>query len=250
MGKKYYSYSTGARIRNPGAYFSACRRNSGSSGGGSSRTSGSSSGSSRSYSSSSSSYSSYGGRSGTSSSGVSKYRSSSSSSSTSYSTGLYTGSGARIRNAAAYAATGARSYAIAGKLIAKPVAYATAVEARIRQNTDTPKHLYHYTSGASLAQIQDSGVIRASRGPGDCALGVGVYATALPPRTNNASLVANNWGARKSASTSKVDAYVRIDADRVDYTSGRDALGRNVFKVHGDVNLGLAAAQCRLRGKK
>ena len=222
MGKKYYSYSTGARIRNPGAYFSACRRNSG---GSSSSSSGSSS---RSYGSSSS-YSSYGGRSGTSSSGVSKYRSSSSSSSTSYSTGLYTGSGARIR---------------------KPVAYATAVEARIRQNTDTPKHLYHYTSGASLAQIQDSGVIRASRGPGDCALGVGVYATALPPRTNNASLVANNWGARKSASTSKVDAYVRIDADRVDYTSGRDALGRNVFKVHGDVNLGLAAAQCRLRGKK
>ena len=245
MGKKgrtYYDRSGGA-IRNPGAYFAAVRRNN------SGSSSSSSYGGGRSYSSSSrTSYSSYGSSSGTyRSSGISKSRSSRSSG---YRTGLSTASGAPIRNAAAYAATGAPCYSTStGKYIARPAAYAAGTEANIRQSTDTPKYLYHYTSPAGLAAIRDSGVIKASRGPGDCALGAGVYATALPPRTNDAALVANNWGPQKSASTAKVEACVRIDADRLGgYTNGRAELGgRDVFRIPGDVKLDAVDARCTFR---
>jgi hypothetical protein len=46
---------------------------------------------------------------------------------------------------------------------------------------------------SSLEKIDDAGRIHASRGPGDCALGEGVYFTAKPPRTSTASLLNNNY---------------------------------------------------------
>ena len=96
------------------------------------------------------------------------------------SSGVYTSSGARVNNPAAYAATGARTYTSSGKSVANPVAYAGAIEASVRQNTSTPKYLYHYTDSSSLHKISDSGRIKSSTGPGDCALGEGVCAHGMP----------------------------------------------------------------------
>lgn len=92
------------------------------------------------------------------------------------SSGVYTSSGARVNNPAAYAATGARTYTSSGKSVSNPVAYAGAIEASVRQNTSSPKYLYHYTDTSSLNKIADSGRIKGSTGPGDCALGEGVCA--------------------------------------------------------------------------
>ena len=41
----------------------------------------------------------------------------------------------------------------------------------------------------------------------------------------------------------RVESFVRVDADRVKYRSGRDELGRDVFVVPGDVNLRKAGAK-------
>ena len=77
-------------------------------------------------------------------------------------------------NPAAYAATGAKTYTSTGRPVSNPVAYAGAIEASVRQNTSAPKYLYHYTDSSSLNKISDSGRIKSSTGPGDCALGRGV----------------------------------------------------------------------------
>lgn len=152
--------------------------------------------------------------------------------------GVYTASGARVHNPAAYAATGARTYTSSGRAISDPVAYSGAIEASVRQNTSSPKYLYHYTDSSSAAKIASSGKIRRSTGPGDCALGEGVYMTAKPPKSSTSSLLSNNYdGASSSYGSSKVESYVRVDADRVNAVSGRDALGRDVFVVPGDVKL-------------
>ena len=90
--------------------------------------------------------------------------------------GVYTASGARVYNPAAYAATGAKTYTSTGRPVSNPVAYAGAIEASVRQNTSAPKYLYHYTDSSSLNKISDSGRIKSSTGPGDCALGRGVCA--------------------------------------------------------------------------
>ena len=90
--------------------------------------------------------------------------------------GVYTASGARVYNPAAYAATGAKTYTSTGRPVSNPVAYAGAIEASARQNTSAPKYLYHYTDSSSLNKISDSGRIKSSTGPGDCALGRGVCA--------------------------------------------------------------------------
>ena len=157
--------------------------------------------------------------------------------------GVYTASGAPVRNAAAYAATGAPTYTASGKAISNAAAYSGAIEASVRQNTSTPKYLYHYTDTESLGSISSSGVLKQSTGPGDCALGEGVYLTAKPPRSSSASLLDNNYDcAASSVQPSKVDAYVRVDADRVGARSGRDALGRDVFVVPGDLHLASAGA--------
>ena len=162
--------------------------------------------------------------------------------------GVYTASGAPVRNVAAYAATGARTYTGSGKAISNPTAYSGAIEASVRQNTSTPKYLYHYTDTASLDNIASSGVIKRSTGPGDCALGEGVYMTAKPPRSSTASLLNNNYdGAAAHVDRSKVDAYVRVDNDRVGAISGRDQLGRDVFVARGDLELSSAGASVGLR---
>eukprot|EP00964_Phaeocystis_antarctica_P053011 scaffold31072_cov60-Phaeocystis_antarctica.AAC.5 len=92
------------------------------------------------------------------------------------SSGVYTSSAVRVYNPAAYAATGAKTYTSSGELVSNPVAYAGATEASVRQNTISPKYLYHYTDSNSLNKISDSGHIKSSAGPGDCALGPGVCA--------------------------------------------------------------------------
>lgn len=158
---------------------------------------------------------------------------------------IYTSSGTRVRNAAAYAATGAPTYTKAGRGINNPVAYSNAIEARVRQNSDRPKYLYHYTNDESARKIEQSGRIRASAGPGDCALGEGVYMTAKPPRTSSSSLLQNNYdGAGSAGKADLVEAYVRVDADLVRHSGGRgkQELGRNVFVVPGDVDLADAGA--------
>jgi len=158
---------------------------------------------------------------------------------------IYTSSGTPVRNAAAYAATGAPTYTKAGSGINNPVAYSNAIEARVRQNSDRPKYLYHYTNDESARKIEQSGRIRASAGPGDCALGEGVYMTAKPPRTSSSSLLQNNYdGAGSAGKADLVEAYVRVDADLVRHSGGRgkQELGRNVFVVPGDVDLADAGA--------
>ena len=157
--------------------------------------------------------------------------------------GVYTATGQPVRNVAAYAATGAPTYTSAGRPVSDPGAYAGAIEASMRQNTSSPKYLYHYTSSSSLDAIESSGKIKRSTGPGDCALGEGVYFTAKPPRSSTANLLSNNYdGAATSHGRSQVESYVRVDADRVNYRSGRSDLGRDVFVVPGDVKLSKASA--------
>ena len=188
------------------------------------------------------------------------------------SSGVYTSSGARVYNPAAYAATGAKTYTSSGKSVANPVAYAGAIEASVRQNTSSPKYLYHYTDSSSLNKISDSGRIKSSTGPGDCALGRGVCAhgmtqtlwlrslgitshlprvadmTAKPPRSSDSALLHNNYdGAASSVGSSKVRSFVRVDADKVGAVNGRDSLGRDVFVVPGGVNLGKSSAKLGYR---
>ena len=196
------------------------------------------------------------------------------------SSGVYTASGARVYNPAAYAATGAKTYTSTGRPVSNPVAYAGAIEASVRQNTSAPKYLYHYTDSSSLNKISDSGRIKSSTGPGDCALGRGVCAygmtrtlhpkrwqsgvtlgiqepppikshrprvadmTAKPPRSSDSALLHNNYdGAASSVRSSKVQSYVRVDADKVNAFNGRDQLGRDVFVVPGDVHLAKSSAK-------
>ena len=160
--------------------------------------------------------------------------------------GIYTSSGTSVRNASAYASTGAPTYTKVGRGISNPVAYSNAIEARVRQNTERPKYLYHYTNDESARMIEQSGRIRASAGPGDCALGEGVYMTAKPPRTSTDSLLENNYAGagRAGQKADRADAYVRVDADQVRHSGGRGKreLGRNVFVVPGDLDLAGAGA--------
>ena len=165
------------------------------------------------------------------------------------SSGIYTASGAPVRNPTAYAATGARCYTSAGRSVSNPVAYSNAIEASVRQNTSSPKYLYHYTDSSSLDKISSSGRLKASTGPGDCALGEGVYMTAKPPRSSSSALLNNNYdGAASQYGSNKVDCFVRVDADKVGAVSGRDTLGRDVFVVPGrGVDLSKANAQIGYR---
>jgi hypothetical protein len=160
-------------------------------------------------------------------------------------TGVYTSSGTPVRHPAAYAATGAPTYTASCNPISDPVAYSGAIEASVRQNTSSPKYLYHYTDSTSLKSIQSSGRLNRSTGPGDCALGEGVYFTAKTPRSSSSTLLSNNYGASSSYDASRVSSYVRVDADRLDYRSGRNELGRNVFVVPGDVELCKVGAHTR-----
>jgi hypothetical protein len=171
------------------------------------------------------------------------YRGSSSHRSAPYSSSrVYTQSGQSVRNVAAYAATGARTYTASGKSISNPVSYSNAVEGSCRQNSSNPKYLYHYTTDSSASAIKSSGRINASRGPGDCSLGEGVYLTGKAPKCRSDNLLSNNYGGSTS-SKSRVESYVRVDADKVGARSGQDQLGRNVWVVDGDLHLKNANAK-------
>ena len=148
--------------------------------------------------------------------------------------GVYTASGQRVNNAAAYAATGAATYTSARQRISDPVAYSNAIEASVRQNTSSPKYLYHYTEASSLSQIRESSWLAPSTSASDMSLGEGVYFTAKPPRASSETLLRNNYdGAADGVRPSRVESYVRVDADRVGAESGRDRLGRDVWVVPG-----------------
>ena len=164
------------------------------------------------------------------------------------SSGLYTSSGKRVHNAAAYAKAGGRAFTSAGRTVRNPGAYAAAIDARVRQNTSSPKYLYHYTSSSAAHAISRSGTIKASKGPGDCALGQGVYMTAKPPTKSSEHLLRNNYGS-SAADASKVEAFVRLDADCVRHSGGRGKaeLGRDVFVVKGDIKLSKTAGRVGAR---
>lgn len=162
------------------------------------------------------------------------------------STGVYTASGAPVRNVAAYAATGAPTFTGAGSTIRNPTAYAGAVEGAMRQTSSAPKHLYHYTDSDSLSKIASSGKINKSTGPGDCVLGEGVYLTAKTPNCSSKNLLANNYDGAVGSAT-RVEGYVRVDADKVQARSGQDELGRNVWVVPGNLDLGSANAKLSTR---
>jgi hypothetical protein len=115
--------------------------------------------------------------------------------------GVYTSSGAPVRNPAAYAATGARTYTSSGKAVSNPVAYSGAIEASVRQNTSSPKYFYHYTDSTSLKKIADSGYIKRSTGPGDCALGRGVCESCTASTHGFQSLPARLTGSLSHAQT-------------------------------------------------
>merc|ERR1712050_240691 len=106
-----------------------------------------------------------------------------------------------------------------------------------------------YSDSSSLDKISSSGRLLASTGPGDCALGTGVYMTAKPPRSSTATLLRNNYdSAAFSYNSSKVQGYVRVDADKVVAVNGRKELGgRDVFVVPGDVDLPHANAKIGYR---
>ena len=106
-----------------------------------------------------------------------------------------------------------------------------------------PKHLYHYTDASSLNKIANSGVLRPSTGPGDAALGNGVYFTSKPPQSSNSTLLNNNYdGAARGISAQKVEAYVRVDASKVNAVSGVSRLNRDVWVVPTNSGLDLSKA--------
>lgn len=164
----------------------------------------------------------------------------------SFSSEVYTASGTRVRNPEAYARTGAPTYTRRGRPISDPVAYSGAIEASVRQNTAEPKYLFHYTSSDSLGKIRQTGHIQPSSSAGDCALGSGVYFTAKQPRASSDGLLKNNYDGAGGA-PHRVEAYVRVDADKVNGKSGRTDLGRDVFVVPGAVNLEKANAKAGYR---
>lgn len=85
--------------------------------------------------------------------------------------GVYTASGAPVRNPAAYAATGAKTYTGGGRPITNAVSYSNAVQASRAGGTGT--RVYHGTSKAAADAIMDSGF----RPSADGMLGSGVYVT-------------------------------------------------------------------------
>lgn len=87
------------------------------------------------------------------------------------STGVYTSSGAPVRNPAAYAATGARTYTGGGRSISDAVAYSNAVTAS--RGGGSGAKVYHGTSKAAADSIMDSGFRPSSGGM----LGPGLYVT-------------------------------------------------------------------------
>ena len=111
-----------------------------------------------------------------------------------------------------------------------------------QHHMSSPKYLYHYTTEESFEKILESGHLLPSRGPGDTALGVGVYFTTKPPQSSNSTLLDNNYSKQGARDNAKVECYIRINADEVEYVDGRDRLGRDVFVVPGDEGVYLSDA--------
>ena len=149
---------------------------------------------------------------------------------------MYTANGDSIRNLDSYMAAGGKPRNSAGDIIQNPRAYSNSIEASVRQNTDNPKYLHHYTTSEAASKIQKSGgIIKASSiGAG----GSGTYLTAKPPRCNTNTLLNNNYdGVADSRGPSYVEKYIRLNNDGLDATRVPDVGGRDVWKVDGDVNL-------------
>lgn len=158
---------------------------------------------------------------------------------------LYTARGEPIRNVDAYVQAGGRPTNAAGTTIHNPTAYQNSIEASIRQNTDDPKYLYHYTSQQVAESISDTGRIQAS---GDGLAGRGTYLTAKPPRCKSDTLLSNNYGSSGARDASFVDQYVRMDADHLsaEHVGG----SRDVWKVEGDVDVGRHSGFVDERGQQ
>lgn len=157
---------------------------------------------------------------------------------------LYTSSGERIRNAAAYQAAGGRAYSSSGAKIHNTKAYTGAIEASVRQNTNDPKFFYHYTDNRSASQIAASGKIKASNAG---AVGKGTYLTTKPPRCSDGTLLANNYGGIIPSRAAQVQSYVKLNADKIPAKNYTEQMGRNVWKAPGDVNLKAGQAQIKDR---
>ena len=68
--------------------------------------------------------------------------------------------------------------------------------------------------------------------------------------TNHIHISLSNFMITLAPTFTKVDAYVRMDADRLGsgrVTNGRTKTGRDVFKIEGDVNLDEAGARWAYR---
>jgi len=150
--------------------------------------------------------------------------------------GMYTKSGDPVFNPEAYARAGGQCYNTAGTRINNPTAYADAISTRKSQNSDQPKEFYHYTDTKSAQQIERSGRINQSQGPGDCVLGEGTYLTGKHPSCRDDTILTNNYGS-SSGRSGKVDSFVKIPAKNIKVESGKDATGRNVFVHRGDIDL-------------
>ena len=147
----------------------------------------------------------------------------------------YTAKGKPIRNLSAYVAAGGRPRNSGGDVIRNPMAYQNAIEASVRQNTNDPKYLYHYTNQQAAKSISESGTIHAST---NGLAGPGTYCTAKPPRCNTGTLLNNNYSnAVATRDQSYVDNYVRMDADRLNARHVGNG-NRDGWKVKGDVDLG------------
>lgn len=147
---------------------------------------------------------------------------------------MYTANGNSIRNLESYMSAGGKPRNSAGDIIQNPVAYRNTIEASVRQNTNNPKYLFHYTTNDAAASIGNGGgTIRASSSGLD---GSGTYLTAKPPRCNTDTLLNNNYGTTTGRG-SNVQNYVRLNADSLDAQRVTSAGPRDVWKVNGDVNL-------------
>ena len=145
----------------------------------------------------------------------------------------YTAQGEPIRDLDAYVAAGGRPRNSAGDMIRNPKAYQNVIEASVRQNTNDPKYLYHYTNQQAAASITKSGTINASSGG---LAGSGTYCTAKPPRCHPANLLSNNYASSTARDPSYVSSYVRMDADNLNAERVEDG-NRDIWKVSGSVDL-------------
>ena len=100
-------------------------------------------------------------------------------------------------------------------------------------------HLYHYTSEEGLRGILQDGVIRSSSDTPDAVYGKGVYLTALPPKTDDWDLQANNWDGSPEFYLTKLESldycieFRKKDLPRVLKTES----SRDVWMVPPDIHL-------------